>query len=147
MDFLNTRVIKCFPAPLGHEPVLVIFHFFSCHKWSKKDVMDKPQINKQESFVKFTHSFFCFLHHFSFPFTHLSFHPLCKNIWSHAAASDDAVTMKPLFSLGKNTHICTRRAVKRKQLRDVIGQMRIIGLQFGLGQGECLAAARQRRAI
>lgn len=66
------------------------------------------------------------------------------------------MTTKPLFSPGKHTHthtLCTlthldtHRAVRRKQLKDVIGQMRIMGLQFGLGQGECLAAARQRHAI
>lgn len=109
MDFLNTRVIKCFPAPLGHEPVLVIFHFFSCHKWSKKDVMDKPQINKQESFVKFTHSFFCFLHHFL-----SSFHSSIissfveKHLKPHSCIRRRGDNEASIFSGQKHAHLHTQ---------------------------------------
>lgn len=69
-----------------------------------------------------------------------------KTSEAHTAASDSAVTTEPLFSLGKHTHLHTQRG-GRKQLKDVIGQMRIMGLQFGLGLSEYLAAVRQRRAI
>lgn len=72
------------------------------------------------------------------------FHPLCGNIWSIPSCfrqcSDNGASV-----FCRQTH--THRAVRRKQLRDVIRQMRIMGLQFGLGQRECLAAVRQRLAI
>ena len=78
-----------------------------------------------------------------FHFPYLSFHSLCKNIWSiHSCIRqrcDNGVSV-----VSWQTH--TQRS-GRKQLKDVIGQMRIMGLQFGLGQGKCLAAVRQRRAI
>lgn len=80
-------------------------------------------------------------------YPHLLFHPLCKNIWSpHSCIRQRQRRLCFLWS-NMHTHTHARGAVRRKQLKDVMGQMRIMGLQFGLDQGECLAAWRQRRVI
>lgn len=73
------------------------------------------------------------------------FHPLHKNIWrTHSCNRQCSDNRDPVFWSTHNAH--TERK-GRKQLKDVIGQMRITGLWFGLGHSEYLAAVRQRHAI
>lgn len=92
-------------------------------------------------FIQFVFTPFLFPHNFQF-------HSLCRDIWSICSCiREHCDNDASVFSGQTHTHLHTHRAVRGKQLKDVIGEMRIMGLQFGFGQGECLAAVRQRYAI